>query len=57
MRECADCMNDFDETSGRFWKYEPGVWLCDDCLTERYEQDELESQLMEEEDMRGWNGN
>jgi hypothetical protein len=50
MKECVDCMNDFNETDGRPWKYEPSVWLCDDCSSERMAEDDRD------DDMRGWSG-
>jgi len=28
---CADCENSFKSNQGRNYKYEPTVWLCDDC--------------------------
>lgn len=36
---CEDCDEVFDETDGRYYKYEQGVWLCDNCHDERMEDD------------------
>ena len=35
---CEDCENEFPEDAGRPYKYEPEIWLCDDC--ESYSMDE-----------------
>lgn len=37
-KECEDCMNEFNEKQGRPYKYEPSVWLCDDCHDARMEE-------------------
>lgn len=41
-RECEDCGNTVPENCGRPYKYEPDIWLCDDCHDERMEEDEEE---------------
>lgn len=48
---CADCENDCTINDGRWWKYDTGVWLCDDCYSDRMEADALESELMEAEEL------
>lgn len=35
---CEDCENMFLSTEGRPYKYEPEVWLCDDCEDQRMEE-------------------
>lgn len=35
---CDDCGNDFDKMDGRYYKYDPDLWLCDDCHDERMEE-------------------
>ncbi len=37
MKVCEDCTNSFEEKDGGYYKYEPDVWLCDDCHDERME--------------------
>ncbi len=37
-KECEDCGGLFNSNDGRFYKYEPSVWLCDDCHDERMEE-------------------
>lgn len=32
---CEDCDNEFTEDQGRYYKYEDGIWLCDDCHDQR----------------------
>jgi len=32
---CEDCENEFNKYQGGFYKYEPKIWLCDDCEAER----------------------
>ena len=41
MPTCEDCGNSFSELDGRFYKYEPGVWLCDDCYDARMREDDV----------------
>lgn len=36
-RECEDCGGIFNKEDGRPYKYEPSIWLCDDCHDERME--------------------
>lgn len=36
---CEDCQNDFKDNEGAYYKYEPHTWLCDDCLTDRMEEE------------------
>jgi len=40
MRVCEDCENEFSEDDGQPYKYEPSIWLCDDCHDERMAEDE-----------------
>jgi ribosomal protein L37AE/L43A len=37
---CEDCNNSFNTISGGYYKYEPTIWLCDDCEAERIQGDE-----------------
>ena len=39
---CEDCTNEFPEDAGRPWKYEPSIWLCDDCSAQRMDEDYLD---------------
>jgi hypothetical protein len=36
---CEDCQNEFSENEGRPYKYEPEIWLCDDCHDQRMEEE------------------
>lgn len=38
QKECEDCGGLFNSNDGRFYKYEPSVWLCDGCHDERMEE-------------------
>lgn len=37
--KCEDCESEFLASQGRHYKYEPGVWLCDDCHDIRIEEE------------------
>jgi|APSaa5957512622_1039677.scaffolds.fasta_scaffold37253_2 hypothetical protein len=39
-KTCADCENIFNTENGRPYKYEPTIWLCDDCHDQRMEEEE-----------------
>lgn len=32
---CEDCDQEFEQSEGRSYKYEPDVWLCDHCHDDR----------------------
>ena len=34
---CLDCGERTKEENGRFYKYEPSIWLCNSCHDERME--------------------
>ena len=37
---CEDCDNDFPPDGGKHYKYEPSIWLCDDCDAHRMGEEE-----------------
>ena len=39
---CEDCQNEFTKDQGRPYKYEPSIWLCDDCSAQRMDEDNEE---------------
>jgi hypothetical protein len=36
---CEDCENVCEANDGRPYKYEPSIWLCDDCESHRMEEE------------------
>jgi hypothetical protein len=40
IKECDDCGNTFKEADGRWYVYDPEVWLCVDCEDQRREDDD-----------------
>lgn len=39
IRFCVDCENFYGDRDGRPYKYEPELWLCDDCHDDRMEDE------------------
>lgn len=37
--QCEDCRGLYGDKYGRYYKYEPGVWLCDGCHDDRMEDE------------------
>jgi len=38
LKQCVDCGDYVTQDQGRYYKYEPGVWLCDSCHDDRIEE-------------------
>ena len=39
--KCEDCDRETEVRDGRYYKYEPSVWLCDDCHDERMDDEQV----------------
>ena len=37
---CEDCQEETPRVGGRFYKYEPHIWLCEGCHADRMNDDD-----------------